>query len=139
MIVLDTNVVSELMRPVPEPGVVEWVDSFPVNQLATTSITVAEILYGVRRMPSGKRKKELQTIAELIISEDFDGRVLSFDTTAAVEYAVLVTERLNGGLPISMADAQIAAICMARGFDLATRNTADFSHLDLTLLNPWRR
>lgn len=137
MIVLDTNVLSELMRPAPEPRVAEWVDSFPVHQLATTSITVAEILYGIRRMPSGKRKENLVAIAELIITEDFHGRVLSFDEAAAVEYAVLVTERLSAGFPLSMADAQIAAICRAQGCGLATRNTADFSHLDLTLLNPW--
>lgn len=138
MIVLDTNVLSELMRPEPEPAVVAWMDRQDPSTLFLTAITVAEILYGIARLPGGKRKASLRELGAAVLDEDFAGRILSFDETAAVCYADVVCERQRSGRPISMADAQIAAICRTlKGVTLATRNTLDFEDIGLDLTNPW--
>lgn len=137
MIVLDTNVLSELMRPVPEPRVLAWSDSIPAQQTSITSVTISEILYGIGRMPTGMRRRRLQSIAEAIFEEDFRGRILAFDANAAVEYAALVLEREAEGRPISMADAQIAAICRVANCALATRNSRDFEFTGVSIINPW--
>lgn len=137
MIVLDTNVLSEVMKPVPEPRVLEWVDSLAVRQAAVTAVTVAEILYGIGRMPDGTRRRKLMSAAEAIIDEDFHGRILVFDADAAVEYAALVSEREVSGRPISMADAQIAAMCRVHECALATRNDRDFERSGVKTVNPW--
>lgn len=136
MIVLDTNVVSELMRSPPDAVVVEWVRASPAETLYTTSITVAEILYGIERLPGGRRRTLLLAAARDLFSS-FADRVLVFDVEAAGEYASLVSERERAGRPIGGFDAQIAAICRGNGATLATRNLRDFRGT-VNLIDPWR-
>jgi predicted nucleic acid-binding protein len=138
VIVLDTNVLSASMRLRPEPQVLAWLDANPSDELWLTSITVAEILLGIARLPQGKRKLGLLEVASRMFSEDFEGRILAFDAQAAAEYAALVSARSRQGKPINMADAQIAALCRVHGATLATRNTRDFGGLGLSLVDPWR-
>ena len=137
MIVVDTNVISELTRQTPAPQVVSWLDSVAESKVATTAITAAELLYGVARLPDGRRKTELSAAVDGLLSDDFDGRVLSFDQLAAGRYAEVVSRRERLGQPIGIADAQIAAICSAVGATLATRNIADFEDTGIELINPW--
>lgn len=139
MILLDTNVLSELIRPKPDEGVREWLDSLDAATVATTAITAAELLYGVARLPTGRRKERLSEAIRGLIEEDFDGRVEPFDTTAAGHYAELVSDRETASRPISVADAQIAAICRKLGATLATRNTSDFKNTGFELLDPWQQ
>lgn len=138
MIVLDTNVISELTRQAPAPGVISWLDSLTAAEVATTAITAAELLYGVVRMPDGHRKAELAAAVHGLLSDDFQGRVLSFDEPAARRYADIVTGREQLGRPIGVADAQIAAICRVIDATLATRNTDDFEETGIELINPWK-
>ena len=138
MIILDTNVISELTRPVPDSGVIAWLDSQPAEETAVTAITVAELRYGVRRLPDGRRKAELSEAVSALVDTDFRGRVEAFDVLAAEQYADVVTTRERAGLPISMSDAQIAAICRVLNATLATRNTADFTGTGVDLINPWK-
>ena len=135
---LDTNVVSELMRAQPDASVLRWMDAQSPFALWLNSVVVSELLYGVAKLPKGKRKEQLITAVAAMVDEDFSGRVLSFDVDAAAQYASLVVMRENAGLSVSMADVQIAAICLAHGASLATRNTKHFEGLGLTLINPWR-
>lgn len=138
MIVLDTNVLSELMRPDPDQAVIAWMDSQEPAQLFLTAVTVAEILYGIAHLPDGKRKAGLRERGVAMLQEDFAGRVISFDEAAAAQYAEVVCERQASGRSISMADAQIAAICRTlNGATLATRNSRDFEGIGLDLANPW--
>lgn len=137
MIVLDTNVISELTRKAPEPNVVSWLDELMAAEVATTAVTAAELLYGVARMPDGRRKTELAAAVHGLLSDDFRGRVLSFDQPAAQRYADIVTARERLGRPIGIADGQIAAICRTIDATLATRNTDDFQETGLQLINPW--
>lgn len=138
MILLDTNVLSELIRREPDERVTRWLDSLDAAAVATTAITAAELLYGVARLPAGRRKKQLSEAIRGLIEEDFDGRVEAFDATAATHYAALVSDRETVGRPISVADAQIAAICRKLGATLATRNTSDFKDAGIELLDPWQ-
>ena len=138
MIVLDTNVLSEFMRIEPEAQVLAWVDAQPAMDLAISAITVAEILHGIARLPSGKRKQKLQAHALAMFEEDFAGRILPFDAHAAVEYATLVADAEAKGRGIAMADAQIAAICRNRGAAIATRNVRDFEFAGIEVINPWQ-
>ena len=137
MIVLDTNVLSELMRTQPETRVVEWLDSQNAAAMAVTAITVAEILYGIERMPDGRRKHAFATIAADMFEAEFAGRILPFDGLAATHYAEPTAMRMRAGRPIHLADAQIAAICLRHNATLATRNVKDFDMLGVTLINPW--
>jgi predicted nucleic acid-binding protein len=137
MIVVDTNVVSELMRPSPERAVQEWVRSHRGRELCTTAITVAEILYGIERLPEGHRKEVLRSAAAEIFGV-FAEQVLPFDTAAAEQYALVVTQRDGLGLPIDGFDAQIAAICRVQRVALATRNLADFRETGVEVINPWQ-
>jgi toxin FitB len=137
MIVLDTNVVSELMRPAPSDGVIGWVDQQSATSCHITAITLAELLYGVARLADGRRKAELADLIEAMVADDLDHRVLAFDETAAVHYADIVTQRERAGRPISAADAQIAATCRSHGAVLATRNVADFVDTGIAIVNPW--
>jgi len=137
MIVLDTNVVSELMRPAPANEVVAWVDRQPTVDLWLTAITSAELLYGIARLPDGHRKSRLAEKAEAMIEDDFDRRILPFDQTAAVHYADIVARRELAGRPISTADAQIAAICRSHGAVVATRNQRDFDAVGIGAVDPW--
>lgn len=137
MIVLDTNVVSELMRPQPAPAVLAWVNAQPADQLWLCSLVVAELLHGVGHLPDGVRKRQLANAVEAMVFDDFAGRTLPFDLEAAAAYAQLVVQRETAGQPIAMADAQIGAICAVHGATLATRNTRNFARLGLNLINPW--
>lgn len=137
MIVLDTNVISEIFRPSPEPRVVEWLVSL-TGDIAITSITLAELLAGVRRLPDGRRKDELaQRIEEAVAPYRGSRSVLAFDEDAAERYAEVLASREAAGVPISTADAQIAAICLAHGATCATRNVKDFHHAGVELVDPW--
>lgn len=138
MIVLDTNVLSELMRPTPVERVTAWLKTQPVASVFTTTITEAEILYGVALLPGEKRKAGLERAVEAMFREDFAGRVLSFDSAAAHAFAVIAAGRRQLGKPISQLDTQIAAICSSRGADLATRNGADFMDCGIRIIDPWR-
>jgi toxin FitB len=137
MIIVDTNVASELMRPSPAQAVLDWVRSQEARELCTTAITVAEILYGIERLPEGRRKEVLRSAAAEIF-EVFAEQVLPFDTAAAQQYALVVTQRDGLGLPIGGFDAQIAAICRAQRAALATRNLADFRKTGIDVINPWQ-
>ena len=137
MIVLDTNVVSELMRPRGEAHVIAWADEQPADRVYLTAVTTAELRYGVARMPDGRRKTDLADRLQRTIAEEFASRILSFDDNAAALYAAIVMGRERRGLPISMADAQIAAICRHHGAGLATRNTKDFAHTGIDVIDPW--
>ncbi|HEY6798553.1 MAG TPA: type II toxin-antitoxin system VapC family toxin [Kineosporiaceae bacterium] len=137
MIVLDTNVVSELMRVVPAPQVVAWLQHNADRDLATTAVTVAEIRYGITRLPSGRRRATLAAAADEIFTA-FPDQILPFDLAAAHAYADIVSHRDGLGTPIEGFDAQIAAICRTRAADLATRNEKDFTDTGITIINPWQ-
>jgi predicted nucleic acid-binding protein len=138
MIVLDTNVVSELMRAEPEPAVLSWLRQNSGDSLYTTTVTVAEIRYGIARLPDGRRRESLHQAANEIFAA-FPRQVLPFDLAAANAYADVVTVRENLGTPIDGFDAQIAAICRSQTATLATRNTKDFSDTGIELVNPWQK
>jgi predicted nucleic acid-binding protein len=138
MIVLDTNVISELMRPNGDPRVVAWADGHPTDDLYLTAITVAELAYGVQRLPDGKRRSDLAERLRRILAEGFAGRILPFDDEAAACYPQVVVSRERRGLSTTMADAQIAAICRSRAAGLATRNTKDFTDAGIRVIDPWR-
>jgi predicted nucleic acid-binding protein len=137
MIVLDTNVVSELMRRDPAEEVDAWVHRQESDTLHLTAITVAELVYGALRLPAGRRQRTLAGLVEAMVEEDFDGRVLAFDHQAARHYAAIVVRRERAGPPIAAADAQIAAICRSHSATLATRNVADFTGIDVEVIDPW--
>lgn len=138
MIILDTNVVSEVFRPLPEPRVVNWLASLE-GDVAITSVTLAELLAGVRRLPDGRRRDELTRHIDAALAPYRGSRaVLSFDDAAADHYADVLVARGRAGAPISTADAQIAAICLAHGAILATRNVKDFEHTGVELVDPWK-
>jgi predicted nucleic acid-binding protein len=137
VIVLDANVVSELMRLQPAMAVVEWVDRQNVDEVWLTAIALAELLYGIGRLPEGRRKITLAAQLEEMVAEEFDHRVAAFDETAAAHYADIVVARERAGRPVGAADAQIAAICRSHGAVLATRDVEDFAGTGITLANPW--
>jgi toxin FitB len=136
MIVVDTNVVSELMRPSPSAVVVGWVRGNK-HELSTTSITLAEICYGIERLADDRRKELVRSTAEEVFA-DFAERVLAFDAAAAVAYAMIVSGRDRAGLPIDGFDAQIAAICHAHRAALARRNANDFQDTEIDIIDPWQ-
>ena len=138
MIVLDTNVVSELMKPQPAEEVVSWMGGSPAASFYITSITEAEILHGVMLLPTGRRRHAIEATATAMFREDFPGRVLAFDEDAAWPYAQIATDRRKSGRPISHFDAQIAAIARSRKAVLATRNVSDFEGCGVEIVNPWR-
>jgi predicted nucleic acid-binding protein len=137
MIVLDTNVLSEALRPVPEPSVLDWLAHQPRASLFTTAITRGEILYGIRLLSDGKRRKGLWDAAIKIFDEDFAGQVFGLDSDAADMYAELAASRRIAGKPISQFDAMIAAMARSRGAILATRNVKDFEDCGIDVVNPW--
>jgi toxin FitB len=137
MIVVDTNVLAELMKPSPSEPVIGWVRARTGGELFTTSITIAEIFYGIARLPEGHRKELLRTTASEVFAA-FEDQVLPFDFNAAMLYVEVVRGRDQLGLPIDGFDAQIASICRAHGATLATRNLKDFQHTDVNLIDPWQ-
>jgi predicted nucleic acid-binding protein len=138
VIVLDTNVLSELLRAEPEPAVIDWTASQPLETVFTTTVTQAEMLYGVGLLPNGQRRRRLEAAVAALFAEDFNGRVLPFDSDAATAYGMIAAERQRMGRPMSQLDAQIAAITQSRGGGLATRNGLDFEHCGLVTINPWQ-
>lgn len=139
MIVLDTNVISELMRPQPSEVVLGWMAGQPAQGLYVSSISVAEILHGVMLLPAGKRRTAIQAAAESMFVVEFAGRILAFDAEAARTYADIVAKRRSVGQPIAGFDAQIAAITLNARAALATRNITDFEGCGLKLVNPWQQ
>jgi toxin FitB len=137
MIVLDTNVLSELLRGVPADAVARWSQAQPAAELVTTAICQAEILYGVALLPAGRRRETLARAVAMIFDRTFAGRVLPFDSAAAPIYADIVASRRLRGRPIGQSDAQIAAVAVAHGAALATRNIADFADCGVTVIDPW--
>ncbi len=135
MILLDTNVVSELMRIKPDSRVIKWLDEQPEWDVWISAVTMAEIRLGIYLLPEGKRKHFLLESAERMFYEDFLDRCLPFDCEASSEYGLIVSERIRRGHPISVEDAQIAAIALTAGLTLATRNTKDF--FDIKGLELW--
>ena len=138
MIVLDTNVISEMLRVVPSSEVARWVTAQPAHELCITAVTEAEIRVGVSMMPTGKRKAQLQATVDQTFIQVFAGRILPFDSAAAVVYAEISANRRSMGRPISPFDAQIAAIARANGaVAIVTRNVDDFASTGVTVINPW--
>lgn len=138
MILLDTNILSELMKRAPDPKVERWLADQPIDSLFICAITEAELRYGAALLPPGNRREALTTAITEMLATDFDGRILPFDSAAATAFAGIATARRQAGRPISQADAQIAAVARARGATLATRNAIDFESCGITVVNPWR-
>ena len=138
MRLLDTNVVSELMKAAPNAGVLAWVDGLSRAELFVASITQAELLYGVALLPPGRRRDDVARAVDAVFSELFREHVLPFDSAAASAYAEIGAARRRAGRPISAFDAAIAAIARSRGAALATRNTADFEGCGVDVIDPWK-
>jgi predicted nucleic acid-binding protein len=138
VIILDTNVISELIRSAPDARVKQWTDEQVVTDLHLTSITVAELGYGVARLSPGRRRDDLARRIDGLMVRLFTERVLSFDQAAAEFYGGVAVVRERVGRPIDIPDAQIASVCLQRGAVLATRNVRDFEGLGLTLIDPWQ-
>ncbi len=139
MIVLDTNVVSELMRDSPDQVVVDWFDAQHTNSLSITTITQAEILTGIELLPGGRRKNNLFELANYFFTSIFIGRVLVFNSIAASAYAEIFAQRQAIGRPIGQSDCQIAAIARSYEAAVATRNITDFEGVGVELIDPWTR
>jgi toxin FitB len=138
VIVLDTNVLSELLVREPAERVVAWVEQQPVESLFVTTVTQAEMLFGLALLPAGRRRDRLRHALDGMFAEDFADRLLPFDDVAAQAFADIAAARRRSGRPISQFDAQIAAICRSRGADLATRNTDDFVDCGIRVIDPWK-
>jgi toxin FitB len=139
MFLLDTNVISEAMRERPDSTVRAWFREQSRSDLWTTSVTIAELLFGIESLASSRKQKVLRDAVEGMLAEDFKGKVLTFNLAAARQYAQLVASRQRAGRPIRELDAQIAAIARANGATLVTRNVNDFAACDVPVLNPWDR
>ena len=137
MFVLDTNVVSELMRPAPAPAISSWVAERATSSLFLTAVTEAELRFGLAVMPPGKRRDSLRADLERMLDTGFANRILPFDSDAARAYAEIAAGRRGIGRPIGQADGQIAAIARARGMAVATRNVRDFEDMGIDIFNPW--
>jgi toxin FitB len=137
MIVLDTNVLSEILRPTPDDPVLAWLAGQPRSSLFTTTITEAELLYGVHLLPDSHRKAVLNRAVSEVFLSDFAGHVLEFDSDAAAAYAEISASRKSMGRPISQFDASIAGIARSRGASVATRNVKDFCDCGVDVINPW--
>lgn len=138
MIILDTNVLSEILRPVPEPRVIDWIRSQARTSLFTTTVTRGEMFYGIGLLPDGARRQSLQEAVQAIFDEDFAGQVLSLDNESADAYAEIASSRKRAGHPISQFDAMIAGLTRSRGASLATRNAKDFVDCGIVVINPWQ-
>ena len=134
---LDTNVLSELLRAQPDPAVLAWIAAQPANSLFSSAVTQAEMLLGARALPAGKRRMQLEQALDAMFREDFAGRILPFDSGAAAHFAAIVAARNRAGKPISQFDGQIAAIALSHRLRVATRNVADFEGCSMAVTNPW--
>ena len=137
MMVLDTNVLSELMKSQPDKSVVRWIGKHKATSLFITTLTQAEILYGLEILPAGRRRTALKKVAKAMFELDFSRRILPFDINAAQLFATIAAERRKIGRPISQIDAQIAAITRSHNAILATRNVDDFEECGIEIINPW--
>jgi predicted nucleic acid-binding protein len=137
MIILDANVISEVLRPVPEPSVLDWLANQPRASLFTTTVTRGEILYGIRLLSDGKRRRGLLDAAKKIFDDDFADQVLSFDSDAADMHAEIAASRRAAGKPISQFNAMIVSMARSRGASLATRKVKDFEGCGVDVINPW--
>ncbi len=137
MIVIDTNVVSELMRPAPDPRVIGWFGRQDGARLHLSAVSEAELRRGVAIMPGGRRRDDLQAAIDAMVAEDFADRVLPFDGAAAVAFAAIFAERRAAGRPIGFPDCQIAATARACGAAVATRNGDDFAGCGIEVIDPW--
>ncbi|MGV7187100.1 type II toxin-antitoxin system VapC family toxin [Xanthomonas axonopodis] len=137
MILLDTNVISELWRPQPNPQVVAWIDAQAVETLFLSVVTVAELRFGIAVMPKGRKRSTLHARLEGEVLPLFDGRLLAFDLDASHAFAALASKARTAGLTLGRADAYIAATAVAQGLTVATRDTAPFEAMALDVINPW--
>jgi hypothetical protein len=137
VIVLDTNVLSEALKPVPSPIVLDWLAAQEPSSVFTTAVTQAEVLYGVEALPAGRRRMRLLAAVEKMFAEVFEDRILPFNEDAARAFAGIVAARERAGRPISQFDAMIAAIARSHRAAVATRNTADFQDCGIDVVNPW--
>jgi len=137
LIILDTNVVSELARPVPDARVLEWLGAQPPGDVFLSAVTEAELRYGVAILPEGRRRNELAVALDNFIGGEFAGRALPFDSFAAQAYATIAAERRTAGRPIAPFDAQIAAIARSLGASVATRDAGGFEGTGIELIDPW--
>ena len=138
MIVVETNIISEALRPSPDREVLRWLARQDRDLVFTPAITQAEILYGVELLPSGKRRAPLHAAVERLFAEEFLGRILPFDVEADLVYPKIVSDRGRVGRPMSQFDAVIASVCRSRNAAIATRNVGDFSQCGLEIINPWK-
>ena len=137
MIILDTNVLSALMRQTPDAPVVAWLDRQPAESVWITSITLFEARLGLALLPKGRRRRTLEAAFARLLEEDLENRVLDFDSAAATEAALLAAQRQKTGRPVDMRDTQIAGIALARRATLATRNVRHFQDLNVPVVDPW--
>lgn len=137
MILLDTNVVSELTRPAPDPSVISWLDAQITEDVFLSAVTEAELRFGVAILPVGRRRERLTSEVENMLREDFERRILPFDSEAARLHAVIAANRRAIGKPISFADCQLAAIARCYEAAVATRNVEDFEYCGIEVINPW--
>lgn len=137
MIILDTNVLSALMRSAPDAAVIDWLDEQPSESIWITSVTEFESRFGLALLPDGKRRRALEAVFAQLLKEDLENRVLPFDSAAAEQAALLAARRQQAGQPVDMRDTQIAGIALSRRATLATRNVRHFGDLNVPVVNPW--
>jgi toxin FitB len=137
MTILDTNVISELMKPAPSTAVIQWFEAQRRPRLFTSAPSMAEVFLGVQLLPRGKRREGVESAARLMFEVKFEGKVLPFDSTSAALYAEIVVRHRKAGRPISFWDAQIASIARSHGAALATRDVRDFEGSGIEIVNPW--
>ena len=138
MIILDTNVLSALMRIAPEAQIVRWLDHQPAESIWITAITLFETRLGLALLPKGRRRQLLESAFDRLLEEDLENRVIDFDSAAATEAAALAAARQRSGRTVDMRDTQIAGIVLARRATLATRNVRHFQDLGVTVIDPWQ-
>lgn len=137
MILLDTNVISETMRKAPDPKVVAWLDAQAAETLCLSTVSLAELLYGIAALPTGRRKGELERAMTDNAALLFGDRILSFDIDAAITYAEVMSVARRAGRPIGVADGQIAAIAVTHSLAVATRDAIPFEAAGIDVINPW--
>jgi toxin FitB len=137
MIILDTNVISEAFKPAPNPLVMRWLDAQEPETLFLTTISLAEMIAGIHKLPEGRRRSDLSNLVENRTIESFTNRILAFEIYAAKAYGIVNAGACAAGNPIAFADCAIASIALSRGFILATRNVRDFKGTGIAIFNPW--
>ncbi len=137
MTLLDTNVISEVMKPRPDVSVVDWMNATASGSLFVSSVTIAQVHFGIELLPDGGRRIDLESGFDRLMSQGFDGRIVTFDAPAARVYGTLMAHRRNAGTPLASLDGQIASIARVHGFVIATRNTGHFAGCGVELVNPF--